>query len=193
MTFRASADDPDDLPASTAEVAVIGRSNVGKSSLVNAVAGRRELARTSKTPGRTQLLNVFDVTVPGRQGTTLVDLPGYGYAKASKADRGRWQKRMERYVLTREPLVMVMALVDGEVGPTRLDLATLAWLVHHDIPLTVVATKHDKVKSSQRQKRKRQVAEALGVEPGDVVWVSTAKGTGVDRLRGLVGEWLSVA
>jgi GTP-binding protein len=190
LTFRMSVDDPAEMPASPAEVAVIGRSNVGKSSLVNALARRRDLARTSKTPGRTQLLNVFDVARPRGGPATLVDLPGYGWAKAPKALRARWQARMEDYLRGRDPLVMVLALVDGEVGPTRLDVATVRWMGYHDIPFTVVATKHDKVRSSDRPKRKRQLAEGLGVEQRDVVWVSAEKGVGIDRLRGLVLTWL---
>jgi GTP-binding protein len=190
MSFRMSADDVDGMPASRAEVAVIGRSNVGKSSLVNALAGRKELARTSKTPGRTQLLNVFDVALPSGRSGTLVDLPGYGYAKASKADRARWQARMERYVLEREPLVMVIALIDGEVGPTKLDQMTVAWMRWNDIPFTAVATKHDKVKATGRPKRRRELAEGLDLEVGDPVWTSASRNVGIDRLRGLVVEWL---
>lgn len=193
LTFHTSVDDVDKMPPSRAEVAVIGRSNVGKSSLVNAVARHKELARTSKTPGRTQLLNVFDVAVAGKgpAGATLVDLPGYGYAKSSKGQRGRWQERMERYVLGRDPLVMVIALVDGAVGPTRLDVATVRWLEYNQIPFTVVATKHDKVKSSIRQKRRRELAEVLGLTADEAVWVSAEKNTGIDRLRGLIATWLT--
>lgn len=190
MTFRMSAEAVEGMPPSPAEVAVIGRSNVGKSSLVNALAGRREIARTSKTPGRTQLLNVFDVALPSGRAGTLVDLPGYGYAKASKRDRERWQARMERYVLEREPLVMVIALVDGEIGPTKLDQMTVAWLRWNDIPFTPVATKHDKVRSTHRTKRKRELAEGLDVDVREPVWVSAATGVGIDRLRGLVVDWL---
>src|SRR5690554_4876266 len=108
LRFVTSADDVARLPNSPAEVAIVGRSNVGKSSLLNALTGRRELARTSKTPGRTQLLNVF----ADPRGATVVDLPGYGYAKASTADRGRWQRRLERYLRERHPLVMTLLLVD---------------------------------------------------------------------------------
>ena len=191
LTFRMSVDDPELMPPSPAEVAVIGRSNVGKSSLVNALAKRRDIARTSKTPGRTQLLNVFDVARPTGGPATLVDLPGYGYAKAPKALRERWQTRMEDYLLGREPLRMVMALVDGEVGPTRLDQATVRWMDYHDIQFTIVATKHDKVRSTDRTKRRRDLAEGLGLDPKAVVWVSAEKGVNIDRLRLLVVEWLS--
>jgi GTP-binding protein len=193
MTFRMSVDDPDLMPQSPAEVAVIGRSNVGKSSLVNSLARQRELARTSKTPGRTQLLNVFDVDRAKGGPATLVDLPGYGYAKAPVKQRERWQARMEDYILGREPLVMVVSLVDGEVGPTNLDVATVEWMRFHDVPFTVVATKHDKVKSSTRTKRKRDLAAGVGLLEEDVVWVSAEKNTGIDRLRGLIAGWLADA
>ncbi len=187
MRFVTSAADPDQLPPSRAEVAVVGRSNVGKSSLVNALGGHKDLARVSKTPGRTRLLNLFEVG----EGTTLVDCPGYGYAEASKAARASWRSMIERYLLGREQLTMVVALVDGEIGPTKLDLQLLDWLRANELPHTVVATKHDKVKPSHRDRRRRELAASCHLLPDDVVWVSAAKGTGVDRLRGLLGLWLS--
>lgn len=187
LTFVTSADTVDRLPASRAEVAVAGRSNVGKSSLLNALANRNGLARTSSTPGRTRLLNQFALG----SGGTVVDLPGYGYARASKVDRAGWQRRTEQYLLEREPLRMVLLLVDGEVGPTALDTDMLDWLRRHDVPHTVVATKHDKVKSSRRERRKRDLAEACGVAKGDVVWVSAHTKVNLDRLRDLVRGWLA--
>ena len=189
LQFVMSAADVGELPDSRAEVAVVGRSNVGKSSLVNAIAGRNALARVSKTPGRTRLLNCFELDA----GATLVDCPGYGYAEASKAARASWQAMMERYLVGREQLSMVIVLVDGEIGPTQLDLQLLDWLRANELPHTVVATKHDKVKSSHRPRRARELAAACRLLPDDVVWVSAAKGTGVDRLRGLVQLWLTTA
>lgn len=186
LTFETSAATVADLPDSPAEVAVAGRSNVGKSSLLNAVAGRRDLARTSKTPGRTQLLNCFRAA----SGGTVVDLPGYGYAKAPAAHRAAWQRRMEGYLRERGPLVMTLLLVDGEVGPTRLDLEMLAWLRDHEVPFTVVATKHDKVRSSKRERRRRDLAAGCGLDRREVLWVSARTGVNVDRLRALVGGWL---
>jgi GTP-binding protein len=186
LTFVTSADDVDTLPRSPAEVAIVGRSNVGKSSLLNALAGQRDLARTSKTPGRTQLLNCF--ALPG--GATLVDLPGFGYAKAPASHRKAWKRRMERYLTEREPLRMTLLLVDGEVGPTSLDQQMLAWLRDQEVPFTVVATKHDKVRSSKRERRKRDLAAGCGLEVGDVVWVSAEKGVNIPRLRSLVAGWL---
>jgi GTP-binding protein len=189
LRFVTSAAEPGQLPRSDAEVAIVGRSNVGKSSLLNALAGRRDLARTSKTPGRTQLLNCF----VHDGGGTVVDLPGYGYAKVSATDRAAWRRRMERYLVERAPLVMTLLLVDGEVGPTKLDLEVLAWLRERGVPFTVVATKHDKVRSSQRQRRKRDLAAGCDLDPRAVVWVSAAKGVNIDRLRELVRGWLRPA
>jgi GTP-binding protein len=192
LTFVTSAPDVDGLPASASEVAIVGRSNVGKSSLLNALAGRRDLARTSKTPGRTQLLNVFSLGAGGPDGATVVDLPGYGYAKVSATDRAAWRRRMDRYLVEREQLVMTMLLVDGEIGPAKLDLEMLTWLRANGVPFTVVATKHDKVRSSRRQRRRRELAEGCGVGEKDVVWVSAEKGVNVGRLRSLVRGWLDV-
>jgi GTP-binding protein len=96
----------------------------------------------------------------------------------------------EEYLLEREQLVRILALVDGEIGPTKLDLQLLEWMRANDLPFAVIATKHDKVKSSQRDKRKRELAEGCGLAPADIVWVSAAKGVGIDRLRGLILQWL---
>jgi GTP-binding protein len=187
LVFVTSADRLENLPDSPAEVAVVGRSNVGKSSLINALARRDGLANTSKTPGRTQLLNCFALP----DGETMVDCPGYGYAKVSKVQRARMATMIERYLLDREPLAMVMVLVDGEVGPTALDRSMLEWLRDEGLPHQVVATKHDKVKAAVREKRKRQLAAGCDLDPGDVVWVSAQRNVGIDRLRDLVRLWLS--
>ena len=189
LEFVKSADGLSGLPESDAEVAVVGRSNVGKSSLINALGHNKNLALTSKTPGRTRLLNVFSLA----GGGTLVDCPGYGYASAPGHLRQAWQKMAEQYLLQREPLRMILVLVDGEIGPTKLDLQMFEWVRANGLPFTVVATKHDKVKASVRDKRKRELAERCGVPPAEVVWVSAAKGTGVDRVRGLIAGWLQGA
>lgn len=187
LRFVTSADRLDRLPDSPAEVAVVGRSNVGKSSLINALANRNGLANVSKTPGRTQLLNCFELP----DGTTVVDCPGYGYAKVSKVQRASMASMIEHYLVGREQLQMVMVLVDGEIGPTPLDQSILEWLREEAVPHTVIATKHDKVKANVREKRKKQLAAGCDLEPGDVVWVSAEKNVGIDRLRDLVRLWLS--
>jgi GTP-binding protein len=186
LRFVLSADRLEALPETPAEVAVVGRSNVGKSSLINALANRNGLANTSKTPGRTQLLNCFELP----DSTTMVDCPGYGYAKVSKVQRASMAHMIEGYLLGRDDLAMVMVLVDGEIGPTELDRSMLEWLREETVPHQVVATKHDKVKAAQRDKRKRQLAAGCDLEPGDVVWVSAHRNVGIDRLRDLVRLWL---
>jgi GTP-binding protein len=187
LTFVTSAAELHQLPDTPAEVAVVGRSNVGKSSLLNALAGRRDLAKVSGKPGRTQLLNCF--VLP--DGATVVDLPGFGYAgTASKTTRAAWHRRMERYLLEREPLVVTLLLVDGEIGPAKLDLEMLDWLRTHEVPFQIVATKHDKVRSSKRQRRRRDLAAGCGVEEREVLWVSAEKGVGIDRLRAYVRDAL---
>lgn len=187
ITFVTSAVDANTLPDSPAEVAFVGRSNVGKSSLINALANQRQLARVSNTPGRTQLINLFSLP----NGSTVVDLPGYGYAAVPGRIKKGWQKMIEGYLLNRESLVNVFVLVDGEIGPTKLDVQMLDWLRDNGIPHTVVATKHDKVKSSKRQTRKKDLAAGCRLEPGDIVWASASKGIGIDQLRSLVMSHLS--
>jgi GTP-binding protein len=186
LTFVKSAKAHTDLPPATAEIAVVGRSNVGKSSLLNALANRRQLAKVSNTPGRTQLINLF--TLPG--GGTVVDLPGYGYAKVPARERSGWQAMIEGYLLGRERLELVLVLVDGEIGPTKLDVQMLDWLRANQVPHTVVATKLDKVRPSKRDGRRRQLASGCGLDTGDVLWVSAASGTGVDELRAHVRSLL---
>ncbi|MEY2754714.1 MAG: ribosome biogenesis GTP-binding protein YihA/YsxC [Ilumatobacteraceae bacterium] len=178
LTFVTSAKRHTDLPDSPCEIALVGRSNVGKSSLINALANRRQLARVSNTPGRTQLLNLF--TLP--TGGTLMDLPGYGYAAVPGREKAGWQAMIEGYLLERECLDLVLVLVDGEIGPTKLDVQMLEWLRESGVPHTVVATKLDKVKPSKLATRKRDLAKAAGLDTGDVMWVSAAKGTGVEAL-----------
>ena len=177
--FVTSAKRHVDLPPTPCEAAFVGRSNVGKSSLINALANRRQLAKVSNTPGRTQLLNMF--VLPS--GGTVVDLPGYGYAKVPGRERSTWQAMIEGYLLEREGLELVLILVDGEIGPTKLDLQMLAWLRASDVPHTVVATKLDKVRPSKLATRKKELAKGCELDQGDIMWVSASKGTGIEHLQ----------
>lgn len=189
LTFVSSAQRVADLPTSPAEVALVGRSNVGKSSLINALANRKQLARVSNTPGRTQLINLF--TLP--TGGTVVDLPGYGYASVPTREKAKWGPMIEGYLLGRESLQALLLLVDGEIGPTKLDTQMIDWVQANGITTVIVATKLDKVKPSKLAGRKQQLAKACRLHEGDIFWVSAAKGTGIDALRSHVLTLLALA
>ncbi|SKB39294.1 GTP-binding protein [Parapedobacter luteus] len=140
-TFVSSNTRIDKLPApEMPEYAFIGRSNVGKSSLINALTGRRHLAKTSQTPGKTQVINHFLIN----DAWYLVDLPGYGFAKTSKSNRVAWEKFIRRYLLQRESLQCVFVLIDSRHDPQRIDLDFCYWLGENGIPFMLVFTKADK-------------------------------------------------
>ena len=130
LRFVMSGTRVEDLPPPRGEVAIVGRSNVGKSSLINSIANRKNLAKVSKTPGRTQLLNLFELP----DGTSVMDLPGYGFANAPASVRAKWPEMIDGYLLGRRNLHAVVALIDAEVGPTKNDSQTLAWLRSHGLP-----------------------------------------------------------
>jgi GTP-binding protein len=189
LRFVMSATRVEDLPPTRGEVAIVGRSNVGKSSLINSIANRKGLAKVSKTPGRTQLLNLFELP----DGTSVLDLPGYGFANAPASVRATWPEMIEGYLLGRENLRAVVALIDAEVGPTKNDTQTLAWLRSHGLPVKVIATKHDKVKPSKRDKRRADLAAGCLLTPKDILWVSSAKNVNIDELRHRIVQWLDPA
>ena len=191
IRFLRSYADPDDLPRVHAELALMGRSNVGKSSLLNSLAQHKGLAKTSKTPGATRLLNAFEVG-NADSGRWLMDLPGYGYAKVSKTEQRKWATMLTTYVEKRENLTAVLLLIDGEVGPTSLDLRTVKWLTHLGRPIVHVATKADKVRPTKSRKRRNELTGKLGVEKRAVRWVSAEKGHGVAELRSLVLDKLGI-
>ncbi|HBL17276.1 MAG: ribosome biogenesis GTP-binding protein YsxC [Elusimicrobia bacterium GWA2_69_24] len=178
VTYLLSETVPERLGPCVAEVTFVGRSNVGKSSLLNALC-RRNVARVSGTPGRTRTINVF---LAGAD-RWLVDLPGYGYVKGRPGDRAGWGPMIESYLTGRPSLRMVFALVDAKVGPTELDAQMLDWLRDKGLPWRVVATKSDKVKGSRLAVQRRDVAGALGLRPEDIAWVSAAEGYGIHALR----------
>lgn len=167
-------------------MAFVGRSNVGKSSVINALANRKQLARVSNTPGRTQLLNMFVLPT----GATVMDLPGYGFAKVHASARNSWGPMIEGYITDRENLEMVVVLVDGLIGPTALDVQMLEWLRFSEVNHMIVATKHDKVKPSKIGARKAELAAGCNLQINDVLWVSAAKGLNIELLRNRVLELL---
>ncbi|MFH1368467.1 MAG: ribosome biogenesis GTP-binding protein YihA/YsxC [Elusimicrobiota bacterium] len=166
------------LEESVSEVAFVGRSNVGKSSVINAVCRRKKLAYTSQIPGKTRTINVFGAG----QGRWLVDLPGYGYATGPASERSAWPAMIEGYLTTRPNLRMVYIIIDAEVGPTKLDKSMTDWLVTNAIPFTIVANKTDKVSKSAQDSQRGKVANELGVRAEDIHWVSAEKNWGIPKL-----------
>lgn len=175
-----------DLP----EIAFIGRSNVGKSSLINSLLQRKGLAKVSRTPGKTRLINLFRVTSddPRLANFVVVDLPGYGYAKVSKALRAQWAPLIEQYLGGSEQLRVVVVLVESRVLSEQ-DRQTIAWLLSVGRPPVVVATKVDKLKMSERVGTLRRLQAGLGLVEGDaVIPYSSVTGEGRERLWGVLKE-----
>ena len=158
------------------EVAFLGRSNVGKSSLLNSLVQRKALARTSNTPGRTQSINFFLINA----SFYFVDLPGYGYAKVSKSMRADWGKMAEEYLSERENLVLAIHLIDVRHDPTDLDRQLNAWLVTNGTPFVVAATKADKLSANQLKKQVEAIVRTL--PGGSVIAFSSVIGRGRDEL-----------
>jgi GTP-binding protein len=186
--FLKSAATPADFPADTGrEVAFVGRSNSGKSTAVNVVTGARKLARVSKTPGRTQLLNFFSLGEDRR----LVDLPGYGFARVAPEVQSRWQKLLETYLLSRASLVGLIVTMDIRRGITRLDEQLLRWLEsHRELPVAILLTKADKLSRSDGVAQQRALGAALG--PGvRLARFSAVSGDGVEDARAWIESWLS--
>lgn len=188
VRFLLAATDPAKLGESLAEVAFVGRSNSGKSTMINALS-RKDLARTSNTPGRTRTINVYEAA-PRRR---LVDLPGYGFATGPAASREGWGAMIEGYLLSSKTLVAIYVLVDAKLGPTKLDVEMLDWLQAERLPLRVVATKTDQVKSSRAFVRRREVAQLAGLTPDALAWVSSQEGTGIGELRNEIAKLIGVA
>ena len=173
------------------EIAFVGRSNVGKSSLMNRLLGRKKLARTSSTPGRTQAVNYFLIN----ERFYFVDLPGYGFAKASRSDRERWARLMDQYFRGAvERSVLLIQLVDAKVGATELDLQATDYFESLGLLPQVVATKIDKVSSSRRIKSLRSIDQQLELPEGEeIIAVSAVKGTGVPQLWRRITHFLGQA
>ena len=177
MAFVTSAGGASECPEDArAEIAVSGRSNVGKSSLLNSLLGRKDLVKVSGTPGKTQRLNYFLVN----DRFHVVDLPGYGYARAPGSVGNQWRQMMQEYLRTRRQLIAVIQLVDSRHLPSREDRGMVQWLRGEKLPFCLVATKMDKLGQTKRQPALRAIAGALGL-PGTQLLVPYSSHTGEGR------------
>lgn len=171
------------------QIAVVGKSNVGKSSLINCLCRRNKLARTSSTPGKTRLINVFQLN--GEEGFHLIDLPGYGFARVDKQEKARWGQMMQDYFMKADELQHVFCLVDIRHEPTEDDKTMNTFLRQMDIPFTVIATKSDKISRGARQKQLAPICRALLVQPWEIICFSSEDRTGREELLQRLEEVLT--
>lgn len=190
--FKTSANGLSQLPEdSRAEIAFAGRSNAGKSSALNLITGQKSLARTSKTPGRTQLINYFEV----KEGIYLVDLPGYGYAKVPLPMREHWKKILQGYFEARTQLDALIMLMDSRHPLTDLDKQMLHWCEHQELPTHILLTKADKLSKNEASSTLHKVRKAVELEFSNPVTVqlfsSTKPEIGLNDALHFLGEWIN--
>ena len=171
------------------EIAMAGKSNVGKSSLINSLARNSKLARTSSEPGKTRLVNFYLMN----ESFFLVDLPGYGFARAPKAEKEKWAAMIEGYLRASKMLRHVFQLVDLRHAPTEDDQLMVEYLRHYDIPFSVIATKADKLSKAQRGRNLPVICRTLAVQPWEVLVYSSEDGTGREALLSRIEEKLTDA
>lgn len=177
------------------EIAFIGRSNVGKSSLINSLTRVHNLARVSGQPGKTQTINFFELTAriieTGEDRLFhLVDLPGYGYAKTAQTNRKQWAKFIEEYFLSSEQLQFVCQLIDIRHAPMKLDVEMFDWLVKNNVPVLIIATKADKISRGAVAKQIAQIKKTLGVKEIDILPYSSVKNSGRSELLEVIYDGL---
>lgn len=176
------------------EVAFMGRSNVGKSSLINSLCRRNGLARISGSPGKTQTLNFYrlmaKMSETDRREFFLVDLPGYGYARAGKSNRRQWAQFIEEYLLESPRLHLACQLIDIRHDPMESDIITYQWLMENDIPVQVIATKADKLTRMNVNKNVNAIRKGLGMKSDNIIAYSAEKGLGRDELLDVIAEIL---
>ena len=183
--FITSAVKPHQYPeAEGPEIAFAGRSNVGKSSLINCLVNRKRLVKTSRTPGRTQLINFFSINA----SFNLVDLPGYGYAKVPEKIRREWGPMVERYLSSRETLRGVILLMDIRRTPGEEEHNLLDWLLDNGIPCLPVLTKADKLSKNKQKKQALAIARKIGLEPADLTLFSAKTRLGKDKVWAAINE-----
>ena len=185
-----SAVKPDQYPdLDLPEIALAGRSNVGKSSFINKLLNRKNLARTSAKPGKTQTLNFYIIN----EIMHFVDVPGYGYAKVSKTEREAWGKMIETYFTKRRQLRAAVLLVDLRHAPSKDDVMMYEFLKHYDIPVMVVATKADKIPKGKWQKHMKVVRETLNKDPEDpMICFSSETGLGKEESWAVIRQYTGV-
>ena len=185
--FVKSATKPSEYPpGNLPEVAFAGKSNVGKSSLINTLVNRKGLAKTSASPGRTQLINFFQVN--GK--LSFVDLPGYGFAKVPMEVRQKWKPMVESYLQTRKEIRLVVIILDGRRGPSADDLALLDWLDYHKIRSLIILTKADKLNQLERARQKKAIAESDLLAGRSYLFFSAVTGEGKDEIWRAINESL---
>ena len=195
-SYLASAVNPSQYPVvRLPEFVFIGRSNVGKSSLINSLTRVKNLARVSSQPGKTQTINFYELGAKRagadeRKNFYLVDLPGYGYAKTAKGNRKIWAKFIEEYLTTSKELQFVCQLIDIRHAPMASDIDMFRWLVMRGIPVLVIATKADKLGKTAREKQVRVIKQALGVPELSVLPYSSLKNEGRSDLLDVLGDAL---
>jgi GTP-binding protein len=185
--FLFSVSDARMLAPARAEVAFVGRSNCGKSSVINAVCRQAGLARVSKTPGRTRTINVFETT----HLAWIVDLPGYGYAVGPAASRRGWKDMIEGYLMSRPSLQSVFLIVDAKVGATPLDVQMVQWLVAGGLAFRVLANKVDQIGTPKHAAQRRAIASALETPESNVTLMSARTGAGIQALQLEVAQRLA--
>lgn len=177
----------------TPQIAFLGRSNVGKSSLINSLVRIKGLARVSSQPGKTQTINFYEVNVKkedNRESFYLVDLPGYGYAKTSKESRKTWAKFIEEYLLSSKNLIFLCLLIDLRHEPMKNDVETFNFLIKNNVPVLVVGTKADKISKSAVKKQAETIRRILGINELSVLPYSSVKHTGRAELLEVVYDSL---
>ena len=183
-----SAVKPEQYPSEPIpEFALAGRSNVGKSSFINKMINRKNLARTSSKPGKTQTLNFYLIN----DALHFVDVPGYGYAKVSKSERAAWGKMIETYFTSREQLRAAILIVDLRHPPTKDDISMYEFLKHYELPCIVIATKADKIPKGKWQKHLKVTRETLGLAKEDELMLfSSETGEGKEKIWGLLKKYM---
>lgn len=171
-------------PPERAEIAIAGKSNVGKSSLINHLCGNKKLAKTSQTPGKTRLINFFLLN----RDFYLVDLPGYGFARASKTEQAGWGSLMEQY-LSSGRVQHLFLLIDIRHAPTAEDRQMFEWVLYYGLPFTLIATKADKIAKSKRRQAANQAAKLLGAPPAAIPY-SSESGDGKEAVLERIGQIL---